>query len=65
KLGWLELGAHAKYALTCNSRQMNQPEKEYDNFSFGKDDDGVEDEGGGSFTVNSWSFLESKDMRVK
>ncbi|GJV74199.1 hypothetical protein Tco_1494194 [Tanacetum coccineum] len=29
---------------------------EADNFGFGKDDDGVEDEGGGSLTVNSWSF---------
>ncbi|GJY29755.1 hypothetical protein Tco_0405522 [Tanacetum coccineum] len=52
KLGWLELGAHVKYVLTCN-------------FGFGEDDDGVEDEGGGSFIVNSWSFSVSKDMRVE
>ncbi|GJX49512.1 hypothetical protein Tco_0276357, partial [Tanacetum coccineum] len=33
--------------------------------NFDEDDDGVEDEGVGSITVNSWSFSVSEDMRVE
>ncbi|GKD77757.1 hypothetical protein Tco_1340378, partial [Tanacetum coccineum] len=35
-----------------------------DSLNFGEDDDGVEDESGGSLTVNSWSFLVSEDIRL-
>ncbi|GJZ91225.1 hypothetical protein Tco_0663152, partial [Tanacetum coccineum] len=36
-----------------------------DNVGFGEDDDGVEDEGFESVSVNSWSFSVSEDMRVE
>ncbi|GJS33697.1 hypothetical protein Tco_0532079 [Tanacetum coccineum] len=36
-----------------------------ENLDFGEDDDGVEDKGCGSVTINSWGSLISEDMRLE